>query len=76
MNRKTRQVDLWAICNECRDQFSISVWIRPTEEENVWKGRIEHSSDLKPVEGRLIPLHRCGGELKVYGNGMKIALER
>ena len=72
--QKRTSVELWAVCQECSDQFSMTVWVRPDPRaENAWRGFVEQSRELYVAEGK--PRHRCGGTLKVYGNTMKITLE-
>lgn len=71
---KSRPLDLWAVCEQCQDQFSLMLWVRPDPKNPEGLiGTLERSRDAVIEDGR--PIHRCGGKLKVFGNVGTIRLE-
>lgn len=70
--RKSRNLHYWAQCRKCRDMFTIYIKAyEDTENEDWWIGRVEKSRELF-IDTDGAPFHRCGGELRIMGNDIKL----
>ena len=63
-----RQLEVWAKCRRCNDQFSLFLWgQRDLKEENLYDVWVEPNRSVV-VGDDGSPFHRCGGLLTLYGN--------
>lgn len=70
---KVRTLDYWCTCRQCGDQFTMIIWVHPDPKcEDGYVGRVEKSRDLLIENGQ--PRHRCGGQLRVYGEQYRVRL--
>ncbi len=69
---KTRNLSYWTQCRRCRNMFTMEIKAYQSKKDpEWWIGYVEKSLDLQLMEDGA-PYCRCGGELRIMGNDIKL----